>query len=153
MFGSSYQKRYSCGLINDPGHHPQTPQDEDDRKLAMEALGNIAPEEGSGGGAVGRRRYHEGDRKAAAAAEVAAAAAVSKSESVYHVILLKCFSIILLVHYLMLLFAGKPAEASSVPCVSVFFFSCLNTRVSQLRRVSVCKSFCCVAVLLRCLYA
>lgn len=67
--------------------------------MAMEALGNVAPEEGSVGGAVGRRRFHEGDRKAAAAAEAAAAAAVSKSESVF-IVLTKCYtdSIIVLVH-------------------------------------------------------
>lgn len=54
-------------------------QDEDDRKLAMEALGKANPE-AEIGGSGGRRRNNEGNRKEAAAAEAAAEAAASKSE-------------------------------------------------------------------------
>ena len=77
----------SSSLLPDPT--PPTPllsnpllwQDEDDRKLAMEALGKGVPDADTGGAAVGgRRRYREGDRKEAAAAKAAAEKAVSKSE-------------------------------------------------------------------------
>ena len=62
-------------------------QDEEDRKLALEALGLARPEDGedaagTGGGANEhrQRRHREGDRKEAAAAEAAAEAAISKSK-------------------------------------------------------------------------
>ncbi|CBN79324.1 conserved unknown protein [Ectocarpus siliculosus] len=56
-------------------------QDDDDRKLAMEALGKGPPQEdGDTGGGGGRRRFlRPGDRAEAAAAEAAAAAAASKN--------------------------------------------------------------------------